>query len=216
MRTISLFLFMLFPFFLISCDPGRNKNSNNENPSLTVDEIRKQKPTFPDLTPTEYIIGFNDPTFIRVVTNSAQLQEVWMVYYDLDAKKWEQVSLGKGSGENNIIGDYKFEKRYGFGKSYEDAPEFYMRYSDDGGQTWRGHKIEKALLNCDARGKDPKINWAAHLLVSSLLNPKNNLPDVAIVLQWNKPRSWNGPASALDMDFKKLCGVLREIPLVVR
>lgn len=216
MRTRSLFLFSLLALSLFSCRPDTNKVSQVETTSLTQEEIRKQKPKFPGLTPTEYPIDFIEPTFIRVVTNSTRQQEVWMIYYDADAKEWKQIPLGKGSGENNnIIGDYKFEKRYGFGKSYEDAPEFYTRYSDDGGQTWRNQRMEKAVLNCDARGKDPKINWNAQLLTSVSLSPKNGLPDVAIVFQWTRTRAWKGPAASLDLDFKKLCSVLKEIPLVV-
>jgi hypothetical protein len=217
MRLSALCFFLLVACFAIGCNRNPIPQNNNEISKGKVPETKEQKPNFPGLTPESYVIPIDEPTFIQVVTNSTQMQEVWMVYYDSEAQKWVNMPLGKGSGENNhIIGDIKFEKRYGFGRYYENPPEFYMRYSDDEGHTWKTHKIERAQLNCDARGKDPKINRNALLLVSWPLNPKSNLPDVAIVLQWSKPSGMHLSVDRLKYDFKNLCEGLKEIPLVAR
>lgn len=217
MRGKDTLLFILLTFFLICCSPSRNDNpdnNNSKNSGETVQTIRNNKRTIPGLTPEPYYIGFDEPTFITVVTNSTQPQKVWMIYYDTDEKEWVEKTLGEGIGENNrIIGEVTFLKRHGIISKREDFPEFYMGYSVDEGRTWINHKIGKESLHCiEGKGREIKQK-DAHLLVSLPLNPKNNLPDVAIILQWNKFRRWSGNADLVDADFKNLCGALRELPL---
>lgn len=216
MRSPALFVLMLIACFSIGCNPNPNPQ-NNEIAKGEIPETREQKRRFPGLTPESYVIPIDEPTFIQVVTNSTRMQEVWMVYYDSESRKWEYPTLGKGSGANNhVIGDMKFAKRYGFGEYYKDPPEFYMRYSDDEGRTWKTHEIERAGVNCYLAGKDKKINRQAVLLVSWPLDPQSNLPDVAVILQWSKLNELHASIDLLKYDFKNLCGVLREIPLVVK
>lgn len=216
MRASTL-LFLLVISFTVGCNQNTTPQNNNALSKVSEPEKKEQKPNFPGLTPVSYVIPIDEPTLIQIVTNSKQVQEVWMVYYDSGAQKWMNLPLGKGSGENNqLIGDIKFEKRYGFGKHYENPPEFYMQYYDDAAKTWKTHGIERAQLNCDAKGKDPKINRNALLLISWPLNPKSNLPDVAVVMQWSKPTAMHLSVDPAKYDFKNLCAVLKEIPLVTR
>lgn len=216
MRKTNLLLFTLLTFFLFGCDRDTAKRKNtDDNRTLTADEIRKQKPTVPDLTPEPYYLGSDEPTFIRVVTNSTRPQKVWMVYYDTDAKDWvKDLSLAEGSGENNhAIRDVPFQKLHAISSRSQDFPEFYMGYSVDEGRNWINHKIGRTSLRCiEVKARQLKQK-EAHLLVSLPLNPENNLPEVAIVLQWNKWRRAPGKNDLAGVDLKKMCSALKELPL---
>jgi hypothetical protein len=169
-----ILLIIIIASFTHGCSTNPDeRTSPNPTPTTT-----QEKPILQGQTPLKFDIGTEQPTYIRVISNSDRLKKVWMVYYDSDQQKWEQTLIGKGSGENNkIIGDTKFDKRYGFNKYYENPPEFYLTFSDDNGQTWKSYQIERAILNCDAKGKDTKINWDAQLLISSALNVQSGLPE---------------------------------------
>jgi hypothetical protein len=132
LRSSALVFLILIAYFSIGCNRNPNPQNNMELLKAEYPKTGGQKLLFPGLTPEPYRLPIDEPTFIRVVTNSTQMQEVWMVYYDYEAQKWENppLALGKGSGEkNHVIGDIKFEKRSSFSKyKNETPPEFYMRY----------------------------------------------------------------------------------------
>lgn len=222
MSKISILLFVVLVFFLVCCNGGRNTvpnnkntttNNNSGNPGERVQVIRAKKETIEGLTPEPYYIGSEEPTFIKVVTNSTQPQKVGMVYYDNEANKWVK-DIWEGSGENNrVIREVTFQTPHWIISKNEDYPEFYMAYSVDEGRNWINHKIGRKALDC-IEGRAPALKRKyAHLLVSLPLNPKNNLPDVAIVLQWDKLRRWQNTGDPVSADLQKLCSALKELPL---
>lgn len=213
MRTLILLVALLLCALFGGCNHFQRDNANSQSntntsgsSSQTVDDIRKQKPTFPEFEPIKFHFDVSQPTHIRVVANSSHLQSVWMLYYDPDQHEWERLDLGKGSGDNQLIGETVFNKRYGITTTTQDPPEFYMTYSDDGGNTWKGHQIATAVLSC--RIENPKASSSAQLLISADLNPNNQLPSVAILLQSANPRRMHDSARR---DFTGLCNSFKEI-----
>ena len=168
----------------------------------TEDDIRQQKPKFLDFIPITYhLVNTGEDNYIRIITNSDDLQKVWMVYYDHNGKKWNTLTwTGKGM-KNKIIADTIFNTVYGVVNriGHIEDPTFYMAYSKDDGKTWQNHPIGKSALVCK--------KGTAQLLFSS---DRKDYPQVVMLIQAQDLILSDSAQSAVD---NYLCPLMREVKI---
>lgn len=209
MKKLFLPILLAFYFLHSGCDSHNETKPATEFAPLDTDtsenDIREQKPKFLDFSPVSgHLINTGEKNSIRIITNSDQLQKIWMVYYDHKAKRWNTLTW-IGSGTNNkIIADTVFNTIFGvvIPSGPIDDPTFYMAYSKDTGRTWLNHPIEKAALNC--------ISDTAQLLVSDDFDKTNNKPAIVIILQ---PKTSIHPSISKSLqgwDASYLCTVIHQ------
>jgi|GEM_PF-3651447 len=153
--AILQFLIVLSLIFLFGCESHNTAlpvaDFSPTAADTTESDIREQKPKFLDFTPVTYhLVNTGEDNYIRIITNSDDLQKVWMVYYDHNAKKWNTLTwIGKGQN-NKIISDTVFNTIYGvvYRSGHIEDPTFYMAYSKDDGKTWQNHPVAKSVLVC--------------------------------------------------------------------
>jgi hypothetical protein len=168
----------------------------------TESDIREQKPKFLDFTPITYhLVNTGENNYIRIITNSDDLQKVWMVYYDHNGKKWDTlIWIGRGLN-NKIIADTIFNTIYGVvnRSGHIEDPTFYMAYSKDDGKTWQNHPIEKSALVCK--------KGLAQLLVSNDFNRDKDQPAIAVMIQ-SKGLIGDAPKSMEEWNNDYLCSLM--------
>lgn len=213
-RYFILFLPLLF-LFLAGCESPKPMPVADFSPSAvdtTEDDIRQQKPKFLDFIPVKYhLVNTGDYNYIRIVTNSDDLQKVWMVYYDNKLKKWDTLTwIGRGKN-STIIADTTFKTIYGvvYPSGPIDDPTFYMAYSKDEGKTWQNHPIEKSILDCKKKG--PQIDHTAQLLLSSDFPDRDGKPSIVMILQSAVANKMESSKATGQWDNSYLCPLMREV-----
>ncbi len=205
-QTILQFSIISSLIFLIGCETHNAAlpvaDFSPTAADTTESDIREQKPKFLDFTPiTFHLVNTGEDNYIRVIANSDDLQKVWMVYYNHNAKKWNTLTwIGKGMG-NKIIADTVFNTIYGVvnrGGHIED-PTFYMAYSKGDGKTWQNHPIEKSALVCK--------KGLAQLLVSNDFNRDKEQPAITIMIQ-SKGLIGDAPKSMDEWNNSGLCSLI--------
>lgn len=206
-------------FFLIVCMSCRTPHGsvhNNTGPAdtakpVTVDNIRKQRPSFPGYTGQKLNI-LDTMRYLRVVLNNNRLVKTWMVFYDHDQRKWVTLTW-QGKGENNrILIDTTFKSQIGLVHFYEDVPTFYCAESVDNGITWQRIDMSCAPLG-SCKHPDLHKREMAQLVVSNDFMNADHLPSVSYIWQWNYDPPLIGDGPAATWDFSKLCEAAREISI---
>lgn len=215
--------FLLFYTILVVIQVSGCDSRNSAKPvadfsptstDTTEDDIRQQKPKFLDFTPVTYhLVNTGDHNYIRIITNSGELQKVWMVYYDHNGKNWKTLTWSGKGLNNTIIADTFFNTVFGVVNrtGHIEDPTFYMAYSKDEGKTWVGHTIEKAILNC--KGKGAGINHVAELLLSNDFINRNGRPSLVVIVQSPVAAQLESSKATENWDNSYLCPMMGDMKI---